>query len=639
MLSRLGIENKLQLTITLCVLAILIVTTFGNSGGAPWVFFVYRSLLMVVALLSVIGCRQAGERIHPMFLAGTGLVLALMWVSVLGIQGSQFEGRYFWYKYIFLACGFLGLAKYSRYQSAKWKGLLLGAVPVVGIAHLCRDLATMPGRFVGFSPVNSDYFGTYLLIGLAVTMAVGVFGTNAIWRAVAAGSSALILFGIFKTLSRGATLAAAVMIVVTAVRGRDRIPRRVWLMLGLVFLLTAVLVSPYLIQKFTDTSQRDPYNYARIEIWLGTLPVIEHNPLLGVGFGQFFHLSKRFTLPIDGTVARYLKRAQIAHSEYLQHIAEQGIPGALLMFSLMAYSIYLIWKRAETAWPEFRPFHEAALLTATGVGLHALVDNCWTTPVTLASLVVISLADPLPLQKKESQRTWTMREVAFATVLLATAYVFTTLIPSLGLQYNELGHQAYDRNDVVTAEEYHLKALRLFPDHPLFLDNLGMVYLQASIDTKKPALLAPAHTYFARSIAACPQSLDPHIHMETTLLRSLSGNPSQDAAIYREIVQVDTEMLEIDPYVPFPRKNLASAYYNLGNRDEAFKQVETAIHYEPNYVPGYLQLADWFKENGDTASNQRYVAAAAMIICKYRDFKPTQVYEAVLLGRPSGPPH
>ena len=85
MLSRLGIENKLQLTITLCVLAILIVTTFGNSGGAPWVFFVYRSLLMVVTLLSVIGCRQAGERIHPMFLAGTGVVLALMWVSVLGI--------------------------------------------------------------------------------------------------------------------------------------------------------------------------------------------------------------------------------------------------------------------------------------------------------------------------------------------------------------------------------------------------------------------------------------------------------------------------------------------------------------------------------------------------------------------------
>src|SRR6516162_8933965 len=109
MLNRIGIENKLQFTITLCVLAMLVVTTLGNSGGAPWVFFAYRTLLMVVVLLSAAGCRQAGERIHPMFLAATGVVLALMLVSVLDIRGSQFEGRYFWYKYIFLACGFLGL--------------------------------------------------------------------------------------------------------------------------------------------------------------------------------------------------------------------------------------------------------------------------------------------------------------------------------------------------------------------------------------------------------------------------------------------------------------------------------------------------------------------------------------------------
>ena len=68
MLSRIGIENKLQLTIALCVVTILVVTTLGNSGGAPWVFFTYRSLLIVVAILSAVGCRQADERIHPMYL-------------------------------------------------------------------------------------------------------------------------------------------------------------------------------------------------------------------------------------------------------------------------------------------------------------------------------------------------------------------------------------------------------------------------------------------------------------------------------------------------------------------------------------------------------------------------------------------
>jgi tetratricopeptide (TPR) repeat protein len=210
------------------------------------------------------------------------------------------------------------------------------------------------------------------------------------------------------------------------------------------------------------------------------------------------------------------------------------------------------------------------------------------------------------------------------------------VIPGLGLYYNDLGHQAYDRVDYPNAERYHLKAIRIAPNHPLFLDNLGMVYLQASIDNKNPQLLDVARVYFARAIAASPQSLDPHIHMETALVRSVTGDPGRDAEIYRDMIKVDTEMLEIDPFIPFPRKNLGGAYYRIGNRDEAFKQLTTAIQYEPNYVPGYLQLAAWYEEKGDTDLNHRYLAAAVSIVNKYRNFKPTEPYEGILLGRPGG---
>src|SRR5262249_33789029 len=152
----------------------------------------------------------------------------------------------------------------------------------------------------------------------------------------------------------------------------------------------AILCSPFLIRKFMDRGDIDPYNYARKEIWLGSIHVIAQNPVLGVGFGQFFHVSKRFTLPVEGAVARYLKRAQMAHSEYLQHMAEQGIPATLLLLSLFAYMVFLAWKRAEKTFPEYRMFQEAAILTAVGVGAHGLVDNCWTIPVTTSSLIVLS---------------------------------------------------------------------------------------------------------------------------------------------------------------------------------------------------------------------------------------------------------
>jgi O-antigen ligase len=636
MLSRLGIESRLQLAITLCVLALIVVTTLGGSGGAPWVFFTYRTLLLVIAVLGAIGSWQTDQQIWPVFLSGTGLVLGLMLLAVLRIQGSHFEGLYLWYKYAFFTCAFLGLARYARYQSAKWKGLLLATIAAVSLSHLLPDLILRRPEVLGFSRNNGNYFATFLLIGLAVTIAAAVFGTNRLWRGLAAVSGAVILFGVIKTSSRGATLAMAAMIILVAIRARDRISRKVWLTIGLIALVTAVSASPHLVRKLIDRGEIDPYNYARTEIWRSSLHVIAGNPILGVGFGQFFHISKRFTLPVEGTVARYLKRAQMAHNEYLQHMAEQGVPAALLLFSLLGYLIYLIWKRAGSVFPEYRPFHEAALLTATGVGIHALVDNCWTIPVTASSIVVLALADCLPLEEKERVRNWKAPQIALAGVGLSVVYLFSVVLPGLGLYYNDLGHQAYDKADYANAERYHLKAIRIAPNHPLFLDNLGMVYLQASIDNKSPQLLDVARIYFARAIAASPQSLDPHIHMEAVLVRLVTGDPDRDAGIYRDIIKFDTEMLEIDPFIPFPRKNLGSAYYHLGNPDEAFKQLTTAIQYEPNYVPGYLQLAAWYEEKGDIDLNRRYVAAAVSIVNKYRTFKPTEPYEGILLGRPSG---
>jgi len=316
-------------------------------------------------------------------------------------------------------------------------------------------------------------------------------------------------------------------------------------------------------------------------------------------------------------------------------MAEHGIPTALLLFCLVGYSLYLVWNRGKDALPEDRVFSEAALLTAIGVGLHALVDNCWTIPVMASGLLVLSLADPLPLRKREGVRTWKVAHAIVGFVGICVLYVVSVGIPSLGIHYNEVAHAAYDRFDYATAEKYHLKALRIIPDHPLFLDNLGMVYLQAAIDTNNAKLFGPAHDYFARAIAAAPQSLDPYIHMETVLVRLLSGGPTPNADLYQELIKIDTQMLAIDPFVPFPRRNLASSYYQLGNREEAFKQIQTAIHYEPNYVAGYLQLAAWYKETGDMESNRRYTAAAVSIVEKFRNFKPTEEYEGVLLARPA----
>ncbi len=636
MVEQLGIENRLQLVITVCVVSLVIVTTLGGSGGAPIVFFTYRTLLFVIAILSTIGSRRTDHEISRGFLALVFVLFLLMWISTMRIPGSHFEGFYIWYKYSFYAAAFLSLAHYSRYQSARWKALVLGTVVAVGLAHLAPDLIARRNLIVGFSPNNANYFATFLLIGISGCVAVAIFGTQNAWRLGAAATAGILLFGLIRTASRGATLAVLAMMILGAARSGGRIPRQVWMLIILAGLVTAAVYSPYLIGKFLDRGEEDPYNYARTEIWKTSLQVIAQKPVLGVGFGQFFHISKKFALPVQGRVARYMKRASMAHNEYLQHMAELGIPSAVLLFSLLGYLIYLGWKRAPLVWPEYRCFQEAAILVATAVGIHALVDNCWTIPVTASTLVVLSLGDILPLEKKESPRKWRPLEIGIAAVSSIVIYTIAVLIPGLGLYYNDLGHAAYEKSDFARAERYHLKAIAIVPNHPVFLDNLGMVYLEQSEETRTPSLREPASKYFTRAIAASPQQLDPHTHMETVLVRTLTGDRDRDMGLYRQILKNDTELLDIDPYIPFVRKNLASAYYNLGQPERAVLELQRAIEYEPNYVPGYLQIATWFEETGQTLEKQRYTAAAIVIANRYRNFKPTEPYEGVLLGRPEG---
>src|SRR5947209_5320787 len=102
-------------------MALIVITTLGNSGGAPPVFFTYRTLLLCIAILSAIGSHRSDWKISRVFVGSVAILFLLMLVSVFRIPGSHFEGFYLWYRYAFFACAFLSFAQYVRYQAPKWK--------------------------------------------------------------------------------------------------------------------------------------------------------------------------------------------------------------------------------------------------------------------------------------------------------------------------------------------------------------------------------------------------------------------------------------------------------------------------------------------------------------------------------------
>ena len=120
----------------------------------------------------------------------------------------------------------------------------------------------------------------------------------------------------------------------------------------------------------------------------------------------------------------------------------------------------------------------------------------------------------------------------------------------------------------------------------------------------------------------------------TVRIPTRDSDAAHDLPLYKDLLANNTKFIQIDPFIPFVRKNLAAALYQLGQRDAAFKQLQQAIDYEPNYVPGYLQFSAWYRDMGNTPESQEYEKKAVAIVLKYRDFKPREPYEAILLGRP-----
>jgi O-antigen ligase len=635
MQQRLGIGSRLELAAFASLLLFVAISPLGREATHPVVLGLTRTLLLTIVAVSFIQTTKRARRICPWLAGGAALVFAAMLASVVFQTGSRFEGAYQLYENILFLAAFYVLALLSTTRTAAWKYAVLAWVVIVDVVYVAAAFVA-GGRPLQATFVNPNYFASFLLCGLSVCAAVVFFGQSTRLRTAAAIAGLFLYYGIGQAWSRGATLAALGMLVVAVVRSARR-AQFGWIsivgaMAGL-FVIT-IAANPALVGKFMDRGQHDPYNYQRTQIWKASLQVIQSHPILGVGLGRFRYQSKQFTPAVEGTIARYRKWPNIAHNEYLQYAAEIGIPAAMLLFGIAGWLLALAWRRAKNLPQESRIVQEAALCTAAALGIHALVDNNWTFPVLAAGLAVISQADLLPQGNWEFIWRWTpVRRTAFAFGL-ALVFIHSTLIPAAGLYFNEAGHQAYIAENFSKATIMHRFAVGFLPDHPVLLDNLGLDYFDAYMKTRKPELLDRAESLFNQSMAANRDFEVPAGHLETVLIQRLTGDPSKDHAIHAKIIEADRTVLRSNPFNPFIRKNLAEALYNLGDRQQAHEELKKATEMEPNYVAGYLRLADWARENGRPDESEEYRKKAIAVVVQYHDEKDLDPFDALLLGRP-----
>jgi putative inorganic carbon (HCO3(-)) transporter len=638
MLERLGIKGRLELAVFLSLILLVALAPAGKEASDPLVLGIYRTLLFVIIGCYALSDRSRLPRLSPMFVGGVIGITAIMLISILRWPGSSFESAYRFYEYILFIIAFIALSHGAIGRSAAFKHAVLGAVVLINVAYIAGALII--GERPLFGPfVNPNYFASFVLPGIAICAATILLSSSTRLR-IAAGAAGLFLYyGIGQTASRGAILAGLAMLGMAGFRAARRrgISFVRIALVGSLLVLMTIAANPALVQKFLDRGEHDPYNYGRIGIWRGTLSMIGQYPITGVGLGHFSYVSKQFTPAVDSTIGHYRRFANIAHSEYLHFAAEIGVPGALLLFGLGGYLLLLGWRRAKDMPRETLLVQESALIAATGLCVHALVDNNWTVPVMAAGLAVISQADLLPYNREHASEHWSPGWRRALALSLLVIWLDAAPIPSAGLYFNEAGHRAHIANDFKGAEFNHRFALAFIPRHAVLIDNLGIVYLDEFMKTKKPEYLDRAEILFQQSMEENPHYDSPAGHLEKALVERLTDDPRLDRVIHRRIAAADEHLLRVNPFNPFIRKNLAEAFYNLGDRNRACEELLKAVALEPNYVPGYLRLAQWYAEAGEMEQSARYKNHAIQLVNLFKDTPAEDPFDNLLLGRPQTP--
>ncbi|HZB94245.1 MAG TPA: O-antigen ligase family protein [Stellaceae bacterium] len=159
--------------------------------------------------------------------------------------------------------------------------------------------------------------------------------------------------------------------------------------LGAGCLLGLVVAGAATLDRVVDTTQGE--EDARAFILQDTLPAVADNWLAGTGLGTFRFIYPMYqTTEIEGIV-------DLAHDDYLENILELGVPGALLLFALVAWlagqcGLGVIRRRRDALYPCL------GLAASVLVAVHSMFDFSLQMPaiaVLYAALLGIGVAQSL----------------------------------------------------------------------------------------------------------------------------------------------------------------------------------------------------------------------------------------------------
>ncbi len=357
--AMLGVIFIVVVLLSLTAGLVLFITLTFLEASPLWIqgFSVTKAagVMLVLGMLARVTIHQ-GRPEGRMFLsaypaASYALALVAGWaaLSVLWAEDSAaaYDSLYRWALVLSLF-----LIVFSAVRSRREALLVLGAFVAGTALTAAYGLVASPdfddsGR-LGSTVGDSNVFAGVLIAGMVLGLATRFARLDAPGiRAAGAATAGLCFVAFLFTGSRGGVIALAVVLLASvAAAGRGR---RGLAMLGVITVgalgvaYFTTYAPPDIQERIVNASQGQVgESEARPTLWRIGWRMVEDEPLVGVGAGNFEPRSVDYLLEEPGALTRtdrIIDDPTVAHNAYLQVQAELGVVGLGLFLGILGFSL------------------------------------------------------------------------------------------------------------------------------------------------------------------------------------------------------------------------------------------------------------------------------------------------------------
>ena len=477
---------------------------------------------------------------------------------------------------------------------------------------------------------NPDLLGGYLIFPWAVTIGLALSEEHRVWRVL---YWVFTLFNAFVGVTsyvRGAWIGATVSLILLAVaflrlrKGTGARLERIDQVFigGGALTVAAVAIGSSLrpdavrnvLTRVISIFQFDQGSaLTRFQIWEAALAAIAERPILGWGADTFRLLFPIFKPAEYVAAAGYLSVADNVHNYPLQLTSGIGIPGTLLMYGLIV-AVLVSSARIVFARGAGMSRMLMAALWAAVVGY--IVHLMFGLSVTGSTLFLwLSMGLLLSLTAKE--RTVEAPGYGLIVAAVVVALVAIGLVADVRFVMADnvylkgrLVEQGLDRIDAIE------RAIELNPYNDMYRLERGVAWqdlfrstAQAyanSVESGTPdeqaraaseLSLESAIAGYENTIEFVPLEYDTYVFF--TSLYNEAG-AYIDPSYYTKAIEIGLRGVEVEPYGPAVRVQLASAALAINDIELAIEHLEMATGLDPNFMQAFTTLGDAYRMAGRT---------------------------------------